>query len=810
MEAHLQEQKKLIDDVVKTAMAEMGGHYEQLLKAMEDKYENQVSNLRTRIIDGTLDEHKAHLASINLEGKAIKWHQSFLEIKGEQVLSNWEEYVEGLKARFDDKAYEDPMSNLISLKQTGTVEEFQEQFDTLFPQTGINEKQALFSIEVVEDDEGKEGEVFKEAIEELPDDSNPHMFVHALSRGSNGAYRTMRVSLKMVGSKGMVRLLKKEGQASSIHLYSLIVEAIDGRGTWQTEENKAKDASKKVSIYPKLEKLLLEYADLFAKPKGLPHHRAHDHKSCLKEGTDPINQRPYRYARVQKDVIEKMTQELLQTEGFHWSREASEAFESLKHVVITTPVLVLPDFSKEFVVKTDASNVGIGAILLQQGHPIAFINKALSLRHQSLSVFEKKLLALIYAVRKWSHYLIGRHFIVKTDHHSLKYLLEQRISTPLQQAWLAKLMGYDFSISYKKGKENVVADALSRVSSNQLMQMAVSKILPGIYEEVRLSWEVNPVLREICNKLQQGSLKDSAYTWSEGQLRRKGRLVVGKNAALRRKLIHLVHDSALGGHSGIQASTKRLAFLFYWKGLEKDVRQYIRQCDVCQRYKPKNTPTPGLLQPLPIPEAIWTQVSMDFITGLPKSYGKDAIFVVVDRLTKYAHFIALQHPYSALTVAQAYMDNELFKLQGVELQCSSTYHPQTDGQTEVVNMCLENYLRCMNGDRPIEWSKWLPLAEWWQESAQSRPSHKLAAKYFGPFQVIDKVGKVAYKLALPDSSQIHPVIHVSQLKKKVGVEIQVTTQFPVDLPLLVMIEHVAVLGRKMVKRGNRAATKVLV
>ncbi|GLT60986.1 hypothetical protein SLA2020_337230 [Shorea laevis] len=191
METRLQEQKKLIDDAVKTVMAEMGGHYEQLLKTMEEKYENQVSDLRTRMsglnvqqnqimaqldtsstsrgsqiygnsssnagmgpltsktakiefpkfngeelkdwlykcnqyfrIDGTPDEHKAHLASINLEGKAMKWHQSFLEIKGEQVLSNWEEYVEGLKARFGEKAYEDPMSDLISLKQTGTVEEF--------------------------------------------------------------------------------------------------------------------------------------------------------------------------------------------------------------------------------------------------------------------------------------------------------------------------------------------------------------------------------------------------------------------------------------------------------------------------------------------------------------------------------------------------------------------------------------------------------------------------------------------------------------------------------------------------------------
>ncbi|GKV27572.1 hypothetical protein SLEP1_g36732 [Rubroshorea leprosula] len=601
----------------------------------------------------------------------MKWHQSFLEIKGEQVLSNWEEYVEGLKARFGEKAYEDPMSDLISLKQTGTVEEFQEQFDTLFPQIGINEKQAVsfflsglrreieisvrmfkpqtlydaYALARLQESSIQEAQKLAltyvnvakrvgcklQAVEALKvdvADGSSLECVHMCQDFTwwlqetlgdilwnfktlrmefvvNGQKYVLRgssqVSLKMVGSKGMVRLLKKEGQASSIHLCSLIVDAVEGRGTWQIEENKVENASKKVFK-------LLRDNELFAKQSkcffGCDRIEYLGH--YIFEG---VSIDPKKILVVQQWPQPKTVKELRGFLGLtgYYRREASEAFESLKHAVTTTPVLVLPDFSNEFVVETDASNAGIGVVLLQQGHPIAFISKALSLRHQSLLVYEKELLALIYVVRKWSHYLTRRHFIVKTGHQSLKYLLEQRISTPLQQAWLAKLMGYDFSISYKKGKENVVVDALSRVSSNQLMQMAVFRILPGIYEEVRLSWEVDPVRREICNKLQQGSLKDSAYTWSEGQLRRKGRLVVGNNAALRRKLIHLVHDSAMGGHSGIQASIKRLVLLFYSKGLEKDVRQYIRQCDVCQRYKPKNTPTPGLLQPLPIPEAIWTQ-----------------------------------------------------------------------------------------------------------------------------------------------------------------------------------------------------------
>ncbi|CAH9066939.1 unnamed protein product, partial [Cuscuta europaea] len=134
----------------------------------------------------------------------------------------------------------------------------------------------------------------------------------------------------------------------------------------------------------------------------------------------------------------------------------------------------------------------------------------------------------------------------------------------------------------------------------------------------------------------------------------------------------------------------------------------------------------GSLQPLPIPEAIWSNVSMDFIEGLPKSQGKDTILVGVDRLSKYAHFILLTHPFSTNTVAKAYMDN-VFKLHGIpktivcdrdkifcqDLLLSTAYHPQTDGQTEIVNKGLETYLRCMTGENPKEWAAWIPLAEWW-------------------------------------------------------------------------------------------------
>lgn len=171
--------------------------------------------------------------------------------------------------------------------------------------------------------------------------------------------------------------------------------------------------------------------------------------------------------------------------------------------------------------------------------------------------------------------------------------------------------------------------------------------------------------------------------------------------------------------------------------MKQDVYKHIQECLVCQQNKGETVARPGLLHPIPIPDRVWTDISMDFIVGLPLSHGKTAIFVVVDRLSKAAHFMPLQHPYTASTVAQLFLDNvyklhgfpksiisdrdaiflssfwkEFFKLQKVHLLPSTAYHPQTDGQTEVVNRGLECYLRCFAGERPKEWVSWLPLAEY--------------------------------------------------------------------------------------------------
>jgi hypothetical protein len=184
----------------------------------------------------------------------------------------------------------------------------------------------------------------------------------------------------------------------------------------------------------------------------------------------------------------------------------------------------------------------------------------------------------------------------------------------------------------------------------------------------------------------------------------------------------------------------------------------------------------GTLQPLPIPPTIWKYISMDFITGLPKSGNKSVIMVVVDRLSKYDHLCALQHPFTASTVAQIFMDQvfklhgmlhsivfyreptftinfwqELIKLQGTQLHLRTAYHPQTDGQTKVVNKCLETYLRFFSLKNPNQSAQWLPLVEWWYNTSYH------IATCMTPFEVVYGQNPPSVLSYLPGVSKIQAV-----------------------------------------------------
>lgn len=175
----------------------------------------------------------------------------------------------------------------------------------------------------------------------------------------------------------------------------------------------------------------------------------------------------------------------------------------------------------------------------------------------------------------------------------------------------------------------------------------------------------------------------------------------------------------------------------------------------CARKTNINLCPAGLLQPIPIPDMAWEDISMDFITGLPKSQGYDVVLVVVDHLSKYAHFIALKHPFTARSEAENFtrevvrlhglpksiisdrdplflssLWRDMFRLQGTVLQMSTSYHPKTDGQTEIVNRCLETFLRCFTSEQPKQWYLWLSWAEFWYNMS----SHSAAGTT--PFEIV--------------------------------------------------------------------------
>lgn len=372
---------------------------------------------------------------------------------------------------------------------------------------------------------------------------------------------------------------------------------------------------------------------------------------------------------------------------------------------------------------------------------MAYLSKAWGEKHKALSIYEKEFLALIMAVERWRPYLQRQEFIIVTDHKSLAYLNEQNLHSDMQRKAMTRLMGLDFKITYRQGKDNAAADALSRVARLMALQ-AVSSVQPAWIQEVINSYVTDPHSQQLLQMLAVSSPDSQGYSLHNGLIRQHDKVWIGQNSTLQTKLIVAFHSSALGGHSGIAATYYKLRKHFSWKGMRQDVESYIKQCSMCQRSKHSNTHPMGLLHPLPIPVGVWQDLSMDFIEGLPKSQGYNVILIVVDRLSKYAHFIALKHPYTAHSIAQTFMDNivklhglpnsivtdrdtvflsafwkELFKLYKVNLQFSTTYHPQSDGQTERVNQCLEMYLRCAVHDSPTTWKTWLSLAELWYNSS---------------------------------------------------------------------------------------------
>ncbi|KAJ0857239.1 putative nucleotidyltransferase, Ribonuclease H [Helianthus annuus] len=458
------------------------------------------------------------------------------------------------------------------------------------------------------------------------------------------------------------------------------------------------------------------------------------------------------------------------------------------------------------------------------------------------------------------------------------------------------------------------------IDSGTTIQFLNGDYFPWLHE-LRDYYTTTKEGRDMIRQIAESPDQHPNQQLHDGLIYRDAKLFIPIIPSLRLKLLHEFHSSKVGGHSGITATIKRIKCSFYWSNLRDEVTQYINNCKVCQQTKYSTQKPYGLLQPLPIPNQVWEEISMDFITNLPPSNGKTAIWVIVDRLTKFAHFISLRPNYTATSLATIFLDQiyklhglpksilsdrdpvfvskfwkELFNSVGTTLLHSSAYHPQTDGQTEVVNRTLESYLRCFACDEPNRWTKYLYLAEFWyntshhsaidmtpfqalygrpppslphytldknrattieetllehqrvldllkstlqitrqrmadqankhrqdkefsagdlvllrlrmyrQQSVAYRGVEKLSRRYYGPFMIIERIGKVAYRLALPPGSRIHPVFHVSLLRACKGDWQSEFTPLPPDFIATVQLDDGSGLEGKAVFEGRDNVT----
>ncbi|GKU98441.1 hypothetical protein SLEP1_g11449 [Rubroshorea leprosula] len=466
--------------------------------------------------------------------------------------------------------------------------------------------------------------------------------------------------------------------------------------------------------------------------------------------------------------------------------------------------------------------------------------------------------------------LYGETCEIFTDHKSLKYIFTQKELNMRQRRWLELLNDYELTISYHPGKANKVADALSRKSSStassvlatqkELLEdlvkldvelrvdsttayLAVLSAQPTLIDRIKLAQQKDPFLQRMKEKVKAGEPHMQEFRISNDEILWFGdKLCVPRDHALRREIMGDAHYTSYTIHPGSTKMYRDLRGTFWWRNMKREIARFVSQCLTCQKVKVEHQRLLGKLQPLPIPQWKWENITMDFVTGLPRTLkGNDSIWVIVDRLTKSAHFLPYRIGTSIEKLTNMYM-NEIVKLHGVpvsivsdrdtrflshfwtslqqalgtQLNFSTAFHPQTDGQSERTIQILEDMLRACVLDWKGSWDQHLSMAEFaynnsYQSSIRMAPFEalygrrqksyadrrrrdlefevgdhvflkvspirgvlrfgiqgKLSPRYIGPYPILERIGEVAYRLELLGNlAGVHDVFHVSLLRKYV-------------------------------------------
>lgn len=440
-----------------------------------------------------------------------------------------------------------------------------------------------------------------------------------------------------------------------------------------------------------------------------------------------------------------------------WTPKCQESFEAVKYALTHAPVLTMPDFTKPFEVVTDACgdqhSGGLGAVLMQEGRPIAYESRKLVDAELRYTTTEQELLGVVHALKVWRCYLEGVKFTVVTDHCPNTFFQTLPELNRRQARWAETLQLFDFEWEYRPGRINV-ADPLSRIPGESPVTTqsqaiaalcrrvaAASPAITGsapvvastpLIDLVRVGYKNDKSLEDEKFVARHKLNKSVDDLWWKGT-----RLVIPDNSDLKEQLFTGAHAHVYAGHFGAQKTEELLERHFWWPGLRPYVKEAVKKCDTCQRNKPLSMKPAGKLMPLPIPGHQWQTVTLDFITDLPMSTNSnDAVCVWVDKLSKMVHISPITGEIEAEHLAEIFL-KDIFRLHGLPKEfihdrgavfmsrfftkvCealhikqlpSSAYHPQTDGQTERVNRVLEDTLRHYVSADHSNWEGLLPMVE---------------------------------------------------------------------------------------------------
>ncbi|GAA6054862.1 hypothetical protein NBRC10513_006213 [Rhodotorula toruloides] len=427
-----------------------------------------------------------------------------------------------------------------------------------------------------------------------------------------------------------------------------------------------------------------------------------------------------------------------------WGEREEKAFEAIKRIVTSLPVLrpVDQDSDEPIWLMTDASKVGIGAVLLQgkdwrTAHPCGFYSRQYIPAERNYPTHEQELLAVVAAMKAWRLDLLGVKFRVLTDHDTLKHFKTQLTLSKRQACWTETLADYDYDLAYIPGKQNAVADSLSRFSFSDEPVVAVCGISAVSLHSSFVERVVDGYKEDaFCVQLEEDLASSPGFSKKDGLLYfEEERLVVPKVSELREAWLHDAHDAL--GHFGAQKTLHALSQSFYWPGMAKDTVRYVRSCDGCQRHKSRTTRRAGKLHPLPVPPRPFSDVALDFVGPLPTSNGKDMLLTVTDRLSGYTRLVACRSKDGAEDVANLVFDewirffgapqrlvsdrDKLFVSKfwrsihgrmGIKLQLSTAFHPETDGRSERTNKTVIQVLRQYVSRRQKDWTSHLSTVEY--------------------------------------------------------------------------------------------------